>query len=312
MYSKDDYRILQLRNEASLYLDDLVALVTNSTVADQLRSFSLEVMALTPGFTFGQKQARELRTLTEKQYRLYKAGQLTDVDLMNYQKEANAILKGDSIQNGGKQVGFFDKLLHGKEIRREEALKVMERDLQEALSKIQACEEKMKHCIAESKGHSPDSAVYRNNERTWRAENERLKLLNMQTAQLFKTLGEADRVRMIREHGEQIKRMNESLKDALGGEKELARLQAEVEMQSDKLESSSTRFENFGESIFTSAQESQQVSTSSEFGAQVAAEERRQNVLDFSALAAGEAPMTESASAANDPFAAQVNSRNAD
>ena len=304
MYSKDDYKVLELRNETSLYLDDLVALVINSVLANQLREFSGEVMALTPGFTFNYRQAKNLKELTIRKYKQYKAGTITDVDLMNYQTEANAILRGDEVEIGGSQVGIFDKLLHGKEIKKKEALNRLEQDFRNVMQEIEDCQEKMKRCIAASKGHSPDSAIYRNNERTWRAANNELTLLNQQASMLLKTLGEADRVRIIEKHKDQLKRMNENTVTALGNEQDLIRLQTEAEMESERSKATSTRYENFGASIFEMAVEDQEIRADSEFGAQVAAEERRQTILDFAGVVAEETEVQETA--ADDAFAAQV------
>jgi len=304
MYSKDDYKILKLRNETSLYLDDLVALVTNSVLANQLREFSSEVMALTPGFTFNFRQAKSLKDLTAKKYKQYKDKAITDVDLMNYQKDANAILRGDEVEIGGRQVGIWDKLMHGKEIKKQEALSSMEQDYLKVLQDIEECQEKMKRCVAASKGHSPDSAIYRRNERTWRAANNELTLLNDQATTLFKTLGEADRVRLIAKYNERLKRINANTVTALGNEKDLIKLQAETELEIERSKATSTRYENFGASIFEMAVEDQEVRADSEFGAQVAAEERRQNLLDFAGAVEEETEVQETA--ADDAFAAQV------
>ena len=310
MYSKDDYKILKLRNETSLYLDDLVALVTNSVLANQLREFSSEVMALTPGFTFNFRQAKSLKDLTAKKYKQYKDKAITDVDLMNYQNDANAILRGDEVEIGGSQVGIWDKLVHGKEIKKKEALGKLEHDYRTVLRNIEECQEKMKRCVAASKGHSPDSAIYRSNERTWRAANNELTLLNQQATMLFKTLGEADRVRIIEEHKEQLKRMNTNTVTALGNEKDLIKLQAEAELESERSKATATRYENFGASIFEMAEDEQEVRTDSEFGAQVAAAEHRETLLDFAGAVAEEPAAQETA--ADDPFAAQVKDKSAE
>lgn len=310
MYSKNDGKITLLRNEASIFIDDLVALVVNSAVAYQLREFSSEVMEQTPGFTFNLSQAKNLRDLARKTYKQYKAGDITDVDLMSFPPEARTILKGDSetLQNGGKQMGIFNKLLHGKEIKKQEAVAKTENEYQAVCKDIMTCQEKMDRCIKESRGQAPDSAVYRNNERVYSTEKKRMTLLRQKEATLRKILQDADRIKLIEEFGEWQASLATDTAMIFGNEKDLDKLMIKAQMQSDRNSELASRYENFGEDLFTSAEETAEASRASdEFSSQVAAEERRQTLRDFADVP--EEAMSQTVADPADEFSALVSEK---
>ena len=52
MADRENEKIISYRNQTSMCLDDLVALVSNGALAGELRIFSDDVMKLKPGFAF--------------------------------------------------------------------------------------------------------------------------------------------------------------------------------------------------------------------------------------------------------------------
>jgi len=305
MINKDDYRILQLRNETSLCLDDLVALVVNSTLAYQLRAFSGEVMELTPGFTFNMKQATKLRDLTSKTLKQYRANAIGDVELMNYQSDAHTILKGETLQIGGNQMSFLKGIFQGKEDKKKAALDKLERDYQEVCSKISACEEKMELCVRDSSGQRPDSAAYRNNERTYFSAKNELSLLKKQEVQLRKALDEAGRIELVKRFAEQEKQIAQKIGVVFGNDKEREEMLARAELSSERIADTTSKVEGFGSTLFSEADAyANSASTNSEFGAMVAASERRQSMMD--SFGAAVARASEEPAAPQSEFAARV------
>lgn len=276
MANKDNYRILLLRNEVSLCLDDLVSLVVNSTLASQLRTFSSEVMELTPGFTFNMKKAVNLRDLTRKTLKQYAAHSITDVDLMNYFSEAHNIIKGETLQSGGSHMGIFDKLLHGKEIKQKENLDKLEREYQDVCNQIAACRERMATCVAQCKGQDPTSRIYRDSERAWSSAKNELTLLEKQEAQLRQGLDTAREMFMIKDYAEKQKEFGKTIGSVLGDSKKSSLYVADAELQTSKIDGQLDSFSGLGDTLFQSMSESTRAPiTNSEFGAQVAAEEHR-------------------------------------
>ena len=305
MINKDDYKILQLRNETSLCLDDLVALVVNSTLAYQLRVFSSEVMELTPGFTFNMKQATKLRDMTSKTLKQYKANAIGDVELMNYQSDAHTILKGETLQIGGNQMSFLKNIFQGKKEKMKSAMDKLESDYQDVCSKISACEEKMEQCIRDSRGQRPDSAVYRNNERAYASAKNELALWRKQELQLRKALDEAGRIELVERFAEQEKAIADRIGVVFGDDKKREEKLAKAELQSERIAGITSKVEGFGESLFSEADEyANSAVTNSEFGAMVAADERRQSMLD--GFGAAVASAAEEPAAPKSEFAALV------
>ncbi len=307
MYSKDDYKILELRNATSLCLDDLVALVINSALANDIRELSGKVMGMTPGFTFDHRRAKNLRELTIKNYKRYKDKEITDVDLMNYKREADAILRGDEAQIGGKKMKFFADLGKDSLTKQREAVANLERNYRKVSAEIDRCKEKMKRCVAESKGHAPESAIYRDNELTWKIENKRLTMLNKDANDLSRTLEEAKSMLLLLERDEEVKTRNRQMNAAFGDPNKISKVKARYEEEELRRKATLEVYGSVSNSVFSDMAETEEVQTDSEFGAQVAAEERRQTILDFAGVVEEETEVQETA--ANDAFAAQVNGK---
>ena len=281
MFSHDNEKILRLRNETSLCLDDLVALVINSALALRLREFSDEIMEMTPGFAFSLKQAKALRDLTADTLKQYASHTIRDVDLMNYFSNARAVLKDEQISNGGNKMGLKDLLFHGKERRQQESMNEVERQYKEICEQILACEETMERCMDAADGHSPDSMVYRNSEREYsRAENE-LTMLRQQEVNLSKALEVAGRIELVRRFRDREKRIAQSIQSLLGNSADQERALAEIEQATGQIEGKLSETANYGDEVFRKAEEAASSSrTDSNFGAKMAARERRKSMAE--------------------------------
>lgn len=286
MINKDNYKILCLRNKASLCLDDLVALIVNSTIAFDLRLFSGEVMELTPGFTFTLQQAKALKKLTEDTLRQYETHRINDDDLLKYLSEARTIVKGENLKSGGIDMNFVSKLIHRKEIEKQASLDKMEHDYKDICSKILACEENMSRLVEASKGQSPDSSVYRSNERAYNNAKNQLVLLKKQEAVLSKALDEAGRIQLIKDFNKQQKEIARMTGIVLGDEKGLSSILAEAELRNEQISETVERIDGFGSSLLKDIEDSLSApKTDSEFGAKVASSERRHTMLELNGAA---------------------------
>lgn len=304
MLNKNDYAVLLLRNEASLCLDDLTALVTNSTLAFQLRAFSSEIMEMTPGFTFGLKEAKALKKLTADTLRQYQRKEITDVDLMNYVPSANSIIKGETHKNGGDQMSIKDMMhnfINRKDIKKQEAMNKLEQGYREVCEQILELEAEMKRCVAAAKGNAPSSAAYRESERAYNRAESKLKLLKNQEAQLGKVLEEAGRRKLIEQYADEMKAIASNTNLVLGDDAKLSRSVAEAEFNVEKTEATLARNEGIGESLFAALTEDSP-KTNSAFGAAVAADERRDAIFE----SLGEAAPNTAASVSNSAFGALV------
>ncbi len=299
---KENDRILEMRNETSLAVDDLAALVVNSALADDLRRLSEEIMEMNPGFAFTARQARELRDLTRQTLKQYAARAARNETLMDYCSRARTILKGDyNSLNGGVKMGLLNNLLHGKENRQKETLLETERQYREICNRIQNCQEEMSRAIRNSTAVPPNSQAYRNNERAYSRAKEELKLLTQNEAHLSRVLESAGRIELLKQFRELQKDINKKSDVLLGSDKDRGMLEAGAELEREKTRNKLDKLEGFGSSIFDAEEEGPR--TNSEFGAAVAERARLDAVLEGAGVAVPEAE----SSAEPDSFAAMVN-----
>ncbi len=286
MNGSDNEKILHLRNTISLCVDDLTALVVNSALADSLREFSDEVMELTPGFAFGLKQARKLKDETMLTLRQYQARAISDGDLMNYIANARKIIKDEIQPDGGVQM-ILKNLFQRKEQKQQENLENMQREYRDICDQIQACEEKMNQCIEASRGHSPDSIIYRENERAFNTAKKQMILLHKQETMLSETLSNVDRLKMIDEFNQRQKRFAQYSQMAFGNERSRERAVAQAELLSEKLNAANDKMQGYGNSLFEEPVRDT-AQTDSEFGSLVAASERRHSLAESAGPSGGE------------------------
>ena len=280
MPSGDNSKLVQLRNETSLCLDDLTAQVKSSSLAANLRDFSVEIMELTPGFTFNQEQGKKLLDLTEDTLSRYQKRRIGDGELMDYMTKARAILKGEEKINGGIGMSFFDKVLHGKELKKQESLKKIEIEYKTVCDQLLDCEEKMAAAVEAARGHAPESRQYRDAETSYKKAKENMILLGKHESLLRKALDNATRVELIKEFNERQKEIERATGNVLGNEKELARILAEAEISTERVSSTIDKMENYGESLFE-VKEEYVPRGDSEFGAKVASSERRHAMMEM-------------------------------
>ena len=279
MAVNENERILRLRNETSLCLDDLVTLVINSSMAMELRNFSEEVMQKKPNFAFSLKQARELRDITRKALKQYESHALDDGGLMNYLDSAQEILKGEKQTNGGgNRMGMFGDLFSGKERKKQESMDKLEKNWKSVCEEILSCEKEMEHCIEASQGYAPDSMVYRSNERAYNNAKDKLALLRKQEQVLSAGLGQARRAELIATFN-QSQRETLILLDNVLVDKDLTKTQTEVEIIGEKLNGKLSSTAGYGDSLIKDSEELK-VRPDSEFSAMVAASERRKAAIE--------------------------------
>lgn len=202
-------------------------------------------------------------------------------------------------------MGFLKGIFQGKEDKKKAALDKLERDYQEVCAKITACEEKMELCIRESSGQRPDSAAYRNNERAYNSAKNEVSLLKKQEVQLRKALDEAGRIELVKQFAEQEKQIAQKIGVVFGNDKEREEMLARAELHSDRIADTTGKVEGFGNALFAEADEyANSAATNSEFGAMVAASERRQSMMD--GFGAAVAKASEEPAAPQSEFAARV------
>lgn len=280
MAVNDNDRILRLRNEASLYLDDLVALVINSSLALELRLFSEEIMEMKPGFAFSLKQARSLRDESKKTLKQYQASPISDGEMMSRLADARSILKNDEIENGGNLMGFFDRLAHGKKLKQQETIRDLEKRQESICKQIEDCENDMTRRVDACVGLDPNSTAYRNNMHAYNTARDKLKLLRQQETQCRTLISDANRKEMMEDHLEQQKALANMAGTALGSEKERDRTVAELEIITDKLDNVIDSAKAYGNEAFARAEKAA-ARTSSDFDAKVAARERHKATVEM-------------------------------
>lgn len=282
MNNQENYHTLLLRNQTSLCLDDLVALVINSVLAEQLRTFSRELMEMTPGFTFTLKQAKALKSEADKTLKGYSRGEITDDDLMTFLSNGKDILRGETLKNGGNGMGnLFDRLIHGKEIKKKEAQEQLEKKYSDICNQILECQDTMARCVAESCNLDPSSPVRRNNERNYFYAKNRLNLLTKQEVSLRKGLEEIGQRKLIEEFTKAMEESAEQLNTALGNSAEHEKLVAKGEIALDNLTTIVDGCTISSSSLFEDTQADEPIADS-EFDALVVARESR----DFRTAAA--------------------------
>ncbi len=286
MEDREYNKIIKSRNEASIMLDDLVALIRNSTLANDLRLFSDEVMELKPGFAFTMRQADALKNLTAQTLKQYKSHAISDDELMNYQSKAQLILQGKNQMNGGRQMGIKDKIgeiVHGKEIKKQKKVDELQQRFDNVRNQIVFCEQEMKRCVKESKGLAPDSMKYRDNERTFVANKNKLVLLRKQEEMLQRTLDEVVRRDTIKEFSGAQEEISKAADVVLGNVKETEMFVANIEVGGEKLKYALDQSEGLGTNLFEE-EEITSAKTDSGFGTLVAAEERKQTSMESAGM----------------------------
>ena len=283
MEDKDYKRIVRYRNEASITLDDLVALIRNSTLANDLRLFSDEVMELKPGFAFTLKQAQDLKNLTSQTLKQYKSHVIGDDELMSYHSKAQMILQGKEQMNGGRQMGILNKIIHGKEIKRQTKVDDLQQRFSTVRNQIMTCEQEMNRCVKESRGLAPDSMKYRDNERNYVANKNKLILLRKQEEMLQRTLDEVVRRDTIKEFSGTQEAISKAANVVLGDIKETEMFVAGIEVGSEKIRNTLDQSEGLGTNLFEE-EEAAAARTDSGFGALVAAEERKQTSMESAGM----------------------------
>lgn len=274
-------RILQLRNQTSLKLDDLAALVVNSALFLDLRFFSEEIMELKPGFAFTLKQAEALKNLTEKVFSQYKKKAVGDSGLMNYLADAKSILRDEAKANGGGQMSFLTDLFHRGEIRKKEEQAKLERDYKALWGEILSCEREMAQCITESKGCAPDSMVYRSNERKYSIAKKKLALLRKQEKQMNDVIEQTTLINLIEEYGKVERELANKTGILFGSDESREKALATAETDENKVNQGISAVRDYGGSLFESPEE-ETARPSSEFSAKVAASERRDAMMETS------------------------------
>ena len=273
---KNIRKIVKCRNEASIILDDLIALIRNGTLAGALRLFSGQIMDLKPGFAFTLKQARALKSLTGKILRQYKAHKIGDEELMDYQSKARMILQGKEQLNGGRQMGItgkIDKFIHWKEFKQQESVDTLQQEYNNVWNQILACDQEMKRCVNESKNLPPDSMKYRDNERNYVANKNTMIMLRKQLVNLQGFLDEVERRKTIKQMSDMQDIINKATNVVLKDTKDTQRHVANIEVGSDDFKNALEDSQGLGADLFKT--EALPPQTDSEFGALVAAEERK-------------------------------------
>lgn len=290
--AKDNNDILLLRNDASLYIDDLVAWVVNSSLAMELRIFSSEIMELKPGFAFSYKQAKKLMTLSRRTLKQYQCHVIGDDKLMDFLNDAKSILKGnEQVNRRNDTMGIINKLLHGKELKKQQALDSVERDYKEVCNQIMNCEEEKKRCIDACANLQRDSITYRENARMYKNADNKLILLRKKEQALSQILTEANRVSLIEDFNKWESEVTGNAGILIHSEKDMAMLTTAAEMKQESLNNKLSQSSSIGEGLFTPGEET--VLPDSDFDAQVAAVERRKTTMEIAGI---EVPELEKAS----------------
>lgn len=297
MAKNDNEKIVSFRNQASILLDDLIALVRDDTLAGNLRVFNNEVMEKKPGsIGFDLKQARELKELTERTLKQYASRAIRDDDLIRYSSEARMILQANKFKppEVPNIMGFIKKLFPDKIARERENLNQLKAQYQEVCQDILACEKEKERCIRESRGASPDSMTYRNNERAFMAAKNKIILLQKTEASLSKMIDEREKAILVMTEAERSKELGKYANLELG-EKDLGKGIATLEVNKEKMEAAAEHASLMTSDLFT-ADESLGARTDSEFGAAMAADERRRATMMDAGISEGEMDTVESAS----------------
>jgi len=274
MANTDNERILRLRNESSLYLDDMVALVVNSSLAGDLRQFSAEVMQLTPGFTFTLKKARDLRELTFKTLRQYEAHSIGDIDLMRYRSEAQSVLRGDDIENGGRKMAIMN-FFRGRERKAQESLEKLKDELDDVCKRIAASEDIMERSVKAASGQRPDSIIYRSSERDYNNAERDLKMLRREEEQLRVSIDNAEQQMRAKAHADRVAQTAGLVQSALATKEDQDKTLATLQRANDLINAANGTAQQYAAEIDETLDEPAVSSrTSSAFGARVAESER--------------------------------------
>ena len=305
MAKNDNEKILAFRNQASILLDDLIALVRDDTLAGNLRAFNGEVMEKKPGsIGFDLKQARALKELTEQTLRQYASHTIRDDDLIRYSSEARMILQVNILRKEEKKMSFIKKLFPDKIEKEKENLTQLKAQHQEVLQDILACEKEKERCIRESRGASPDSMTYRNNERAYMAAKNKIILLQKTESSLSKMIDEKEKAIMIRTEAERSKKIDKVVSTPING-KGLEQGIATLEVNKEKMDAMVEQAGLMTADIFAE-DPSLNTRTDSEFGAAMAADERRRATMMDAGFS--ESEMEKAENTAHSEFADMVSS----
>ena len=224
MRNKENEVIIQMRNKAALYVDDLVALIRNSTLASEVRAFSKEIMELTPNFAFGHKQAKALLKLARETHKLYLSHEISDDKVLGFCTRAQMMIQQNDMMNGGHRMSIsekLDRIIHGKKYKQETKLIEMKSEYDKVVREIEECKEKMNRCIKNSLNHEPSSITYRNNERDYKAAQNKMTLLKKTANMLVKAIDEAERIRQLQTFSKAAEEIARATNLVLGSDKEL-------------------------------------------------------------------------------------------
>ena len=279
--NNDEYKTLLLRNQISIRLDDLTAMIKSSSLSYEVRRFSNEVMETEPGFVFKYRQAQTLRRRTDEAYRQYERPQTrSDTEIMNFLSEGRAILKGEDIPNGGNRMSFFKNLFSSKDLKRQQGRDTIESTYNKVCQQIAECEAGMQRAIQNGTGHSKDSMVYRDSAREYSRCKNQLVLLHQQLEQLtaaLKKLDDIDNVRLFNQTQETI---SEAQTRAMGNQKENERELAKAGLYMEKARQEAQYNGQFGQSLYEAADTNAIPQMDSEFDAAVAQNELRKIALE--------------------------------
>lgn len=282
MRNKENEVIIQMRNKAALYVDDLVSLIRNSTLASEVRAFSKEIMELTPNFAFGHKQAKALLKLACETQKLYSLHEISDDKVLEFCTKARMMVQQNDMMNGGQRMSMYekiDRIIHGKKYKQETKLIEMKSEYDKVIREIEECKEKMSRCVKNSLNHEPSSITYRENERDYKAAENKMTLLKKTANMLVKAIDEAERIKQLKRFSEAAEEIARATSFVLGPDKELdetvTKTDINIEHTDKKIDSSTS----YGRHLFEDIEE-ERAMTDSDFGAKVAEAERRKATIE--------------------------------
>ena len=282
MRNKENEVIIQKRNKAALYVDDLVALIKNSILASEVRDFSKEIMELTPNFAFGHKKANALLKLARETYKQYLLHEISDDDVLGVCTKARMMIEQNEMMNGGQKMNIsekIDRIIHGKKYKQETKLMELNIEYDKVVREIDECKEKMDRCVKNSQGHEPGSIIYRNNERNYKAAENKMALLKKTEKMLEKAIDEAIRIKQIETFSKATEDIARATNFVLGTDKELDETITKTDINMEKTGKKVDSSTSLGKHLFENVEEERAL-TDSDFGARVAEAERRQATLE--------------------------------
>lgn len=278
MCSKDNNRILKLRNETSTCLDAIVPMVRNGDLANKLREFSSEVMERTPGITLNLKQAEKLKTLTENAFKQYRRKAIRDADLRIFYENARVVFEGQNILDGGIIMGIrvsIRRMFRDKKTKKAEMLQDAKKRLDKKAKQIEEYNEIIQKCIENGNGKDLNSAEYKKNEREFNKTKKERDLCISIYNKLNKLILQAEDEDSLIDYGEQLEEIDKMERNLLNNPNELKGTIENVNDIGDKVElrmdNNAAQTTEFFEGMKSTATSSKR---SSEYGAAVAEYDR--------------------------------------